>query len=88
MSKTGKVFTVAVLAALAWAVAPVAEEQPPIRIGASLTQTGVDAALGQVTQLPRFEELSAEIPERYARVASLSTGRPGLHGLVDLVGDL
>ena len=47
MSKAGKVFAVAVLAALASAVAPVAEAQPPIRIGASLSQTGVYAAFGQ-----------------------------------------
>ena len=33
--------------ALAWAVAPVAEAQPPIRIGASLAQTGAYAAPGQ-----------------------------------------
>lgn len=45
MSNTGKIF--AVVAALAWAVAPVAEAQPPVRIGASLSQTGVYAALGQ-----------------------------------------
>ena len=47
MSRAGKVFAVAVLAALSWAVAPVAEAQPPIRIGAALGQTGVYAALGQ-----------------------------------------
>jgi branched-chain amino acid transport system substrate-binding protein len=47
VSKAGKVCAVAVLAALAWAVAPVTEAQPPIRIGASLTQTGVYAALAQ-----------------------------------------
>ncbi len=47
MSNAGKVFAVAVLAALTWAVAPVTEAQPPIRIGASLAQTGVYAALGQ-----------------------------------------
>ncbi len=47
MSKAGKVFAVAVLVALASAVAPVTEAQPPIRIGASLAQTGVYAALGQ-----------------------------------------
>jgi len=45
--KAGKVFAVAVLVALASAVAPVAEAQPPIRIGASLAKTGVYAALGQ-----------------------------------------
>ena len=47
MSNAGKVFAVALLAALASAVAPVAEAQPPIRIGASLSQTGLYAALGQ-----------------------------------------
>jgi branched-chain amino acid transport system substrate-binding protein len=47
VSKAGKVFAVAVLVALASAVAPVTEAQPPIRIGASLAQTGVYAALGQ-----------------------------------------
>jgi len=45
VSNAGKVF-VAVLAALAGAVEPVAEAQPPIRIGASLSQTGVYAAIG------------------------------------------
>jgi branched-chain amino acid transport system substrate-binding protein len=47
VSKAGKAFTVAVLAALAWAVAPIAEAQPPIRIGASASKTGEYAALGQ-----------------------------------------
>ena len=47
MSHAGKVFAVALLAALAWMVAPVAEAQPPIRIGASLSQTGAYAAPGQ-----------------------------------------
>ena len=47
MSTARKVFAVAVLVALAWAVAPVAEAQPPIRIGVSLSQTGGYAALGQ-----------------------------------------
>ena len=36
MSNAGKVFAVAVLAALAWVVGPVAEAQPPIQIGATL----------------------------------------------------
>ena len=45
MSNAGKVFAVAVLAALA--VAPVTEAQPPIRIGASLSLTGTLAAIGQ-----------------------------------------
>ena len=48
MSNARKVFAVAVLAALTWAVAPVAQAQPPIRIGASLAQTGAFAALGQI----------------------------------------
>jgi len=43
----GKVFAVAVLVALALAVAPVTEAQPPFRIGVTLAQTGVFAALGQ-----------------------------------------
>jgi branched-chain amino acid transport system substrate-binding protein len=47
VSNAGKVFAVAVLVALAWAVARAAEAQPPIRIGASLAQTGLYAALGQ-----------------------------------------
>jgi len=47
VSKAGKVFAVAVLVALAWAVAPVAEAQAPIRIGASLSLTGTYAAIGQ-----------------------------------------
>ena len=47
MSHAGKVFAVAVLVALAWAAAPGAEAQPPIRIGVSLSQTGGVAALGQ-----------------------------------------
>ena len=47
MSHAGKVFAVAFLAALGWAVVPVAEVQPPIRIGASPSQTGALAALGQ-----------------------------------------
>ena len=45
MSKAGKVS--AVLVALTWAVAPVAEAQSPIRIGASASKTGDYAALGQ-----------------------------------------
>ncbi len=40
MSKAGKVCAVLVLAALLLAVAPVAEAQAPIRIGATLSQTG------------------------------------------------
>ena len=48
MSSARKVLAVALLAALAWAAAPVAERQPPIRIGASLAQTGVFASDGQM----------------------------------------
>ena len=47
MSHAGKVFAVAFLAALGWAGVAVAEVQPPIRIGASLPQTGAYAAPGQ-----------------------------------------
>ena len=47
MSHAGKVLAVAVLVALAWVVAPGAEAQPPIRIGATLSQTGLYAAPGQ-----------------------------------------
>jgi branched-chain amino acid transport system substrate-binding protein len=47
VSNAGKVFAAALLAALAWAVAPAAEAQPPIRIGATLSQTGVYATSGQ-----------------------------------------
>ena len=54
MSHARKAFAVAFLVALAWAVAPVAEAQPPIRIGASLAQTGEFAALGQ-TQLRGYQ---------------------------------
>ena len=49
MSHARKVFAGAVLAALAWTVALVAEAQPPIRIGASPSQTGAFAELGQNT---------------------------------------
>ena len=47
MNHARKVFAVALLVALGWAVAPVAEAQPPIRIGATLAQTGAGAAIGQ-----------------------------------------
>ena len=47
MRKAGKVFAAAVLAAVVWAVTSITEAQPPIRIGASLSQTGGFAALGQ-----------------------------------------
>ena len=45
MSHARHVSTVAVLVALASAVAPVAQAQAPIRIGASVAQTGAVAAL-------------------------------------------
>ena len=41
---------VTVLSFLLGAIAPVAEAQPPIRIGASVAQTGGSAALGQNQQ--------------------------------------
>ena len=47
MSNVRKVLTGALLAALAWAVAPVAEAQRPIRIGATVAQTGGVATVGQ-----------------------------------------
>jgi branched-chain amino acid transport system substrate-binding protein len=47
VSHARKVFAVALLVALASAVAPVTEAQPPIRIGASASKTGAYAALGQ-----------------------------------------
>jgi branched-chain amino acid transport system substrate-binding protein len=47
VSTAGKVCAVAGLAALAWAVAPVAEAQAPIRIGATLSKTGEYAVPGQ-----------------------------------------
>jgi branched-chain amino acid transport system substrate-binding protein len=47
VSRARKVFAAAVLAVLAWAVAPVAEAQPPIRIGVSASQTGAYAVPGQ-----------------------------------------
>ena len=51
MSNGRKVFTVGVLAALAWADAPVAEAQPPIRIGAPAAQTGGIVAADQQNTL-------------------------------------
>jgi branched-chain amino acid transport system substrate-binding protein len=47
VSETAKVAAVAGLAALAWALAPVAEAQLPIRVGASASVTGTYAAPGQ-----------------------------------------
>ena len=47
MSNAGKVLGVALLAALAWVVAPATDAQQPLRIGMSLSQTGLYAAPGQ-----------------------------------------
>jgi branched-chain amino acid transport system substrate-binding protein len=47
VSHAGKVFVAIVLVTMAARVAAVAEAQPPIRIGATLAQTGVYATLGQ-----------------------------------------
>jgi branched-chain amino acid transport system substrate-binding protein len=47
VSTARQAFAVAGLVALGWALAPVAGAQPPIRIGASASQTGAYAALGQ-----------------------------------------
>jgi len=47
VSHARKVFAVALLVTLASVVAQVAEAQPPIRIGATLSQTGVYATSGQ-----------------------------------------
>ena len=47
MSNARTVSAVAVFVALAWAIVPVAEAQPPIRIGAALSLTGTGAALGK-----------------------------------------
>ena len=47
MRNARKAFAVALLMALAWAIAPVAQAQPPIRIGASLSFTGTYLAIGQ-----------------------------------------
>ena len=90
MSHARKVWTVTLLAALAWAVAPVAEAQPPIRIGASVAQTGLYAAIGQ-NQLRGYQlcvkytnaDLSCHSAGRYGgclelRDAMLKLGGP--HG--------
>ena len=47
MSNARNVWAVAVLVALAWAVVPVTQAQAPIRVGASLSQTGPYAAPAQ-----------------------------------------
>ena len=47
MSDAGRVLAVGLLAALAWAVPPAVEAQSPLRIGASLSQTGSLAAQAQ-----------------------------------------
>ena len=48
MTNAGKVCAVAVLAALAWAVAPVAEAQAPIRIGAKIDHNTSSADSGSI----------------------------------------
>ena len=63
MSNARKVFAVAVLVALMWAVAPVAEAQAPIRIGASVAQTGAFAAPGQ-NQLRGYQLCVKHMNER------------------------
>ena len=47
MSNARKLFALALLVASVWAVAPVTEAQAPIRIGATLSQTGAYATSGQ-----------------------------------------
>ena len=47
MSNVAKVVVAALLAALASAVVPIAQAQPPIRIGASASRTGAYAALSE-----------------------------------------
>ena len=47
MRNARKVLAVAVIVALAEAIAPGAQAQPPIRIGTSVAQTGAYAAQGQ-----------------------------------------
>lgn len=47
MRNVGRILAVALLGALAWGVAPVTDAQSPLRIGVSLSQTGVYAAPGQ-----------------------------------------
>jgi branched-chain amino acid transport system substrate-binding protein len=64
VSNARKVFAATLLAALAWAAAPVAEAQPPIRIGASLAQTGV--ARGTV-ELAKKKGLQVVVAEAYPR---------------------
>ena len=49
MSNVRTVLAVTALVGLMWAGAPVAEAQKPIRIGASVAQTGAFAAQGQNT---------------------------------------
>ena len=76
MRKAGTVFVVALLATLAWAVALTAEAQPPIRIGASLAQTGVYAALGQ-NLLGGCQLCVCAEPSGPSRHGALPQGVPG-----------
>ena len=67
MSTLGKAFIAGVMmVALSIALVAVAEAQPPIRIGASLAQTGGFAALGQV-QLHGYYPGAREFVESYKR---------------------
>ena len=70
VSNARKVFAVALLAALAWAVAPVAEAQPPIRIGASLSFTGTYLAIGQ-------NQPAADFSAILRRLGTLATSNTG-----------
>ena len=54
MSYVREILAVAAFLALGWAVARVAEGQPPIRIGATLAQTGADATSGGA-RLPGYQ---------------------------------
>ncbi len=67
VSHARKVWAVAVLAALGWAVAPVAQAQPPIRIGATLSQTGLNVTPSQ--NILRGYQLCSEAHERQGRRA-------------------
>jgi branched-chain amino acid transport system substrate-binding protein len=63
VSKAGKVVAVALFVALAWAVSPVAATQPPIRIGASLSQTGPYAPLA-LNQLRGYQLCVKHVNEK------------------------
>ena len=71
MSHAKRVLAVTLGAALAWAVAPVAEAQAPIRIGASLSQAGAYAAIGQ-NLLGGYQLCVLEVRDAEPRSASLT----------------